>query len=148
MPAFLPLYSGFVNGDTPASLTSLPVLTTTATDSSPVGTYPIHVSGAAATNYIIQYVDGTLTVLPAGTKGLRAYLMLTEGHRGIRIDRIKEKLGVRSMATGEVTLENAPAEEIGGFDPGVIAAESAKLQKFEWLFVQRTGRKLAIIRAS
>ena len=39
-------------------------------------------------------------------------------------------------------------EEIGGFQPGVISQESAKLQKFEWLFLQRTGRKMCIIGAS
>jgi alkylation response protein AidB-like acyl-CoA dehydrogenase len=33
------------------------------------------------------------------------------------IERLKNKLGVRSMATGEVTLTGAPAEEVGGFGP-------------------------------
>lgn len=64
---------------------------------------------------------------PPGTKGLRAYLMLTDGHRGIRIDRIKDKLGVRSMATGEVTLENAPAEEIGGFEAATTMLNMSRL---------------------
>lgn len=50
-----------------------------------------------------------------GTKGLRTFLLLTRGNPGVRIDRLKNKLGVRSMATGEVTLTDAPAEEIGGF---------------------------------
>jgi len=70
LPEFTPLYSGFVNGDTPANLSSPPVLTTTATDASPAGSYPIHVSGAVSTNYTIQYVEGTLSILPAGTTGL------------------------------------------------------------------------------
>lgn len=52
---------------------------------------------------------------PDGTRGLRTFLLETENNRGVCIDRLKEKLGVRSMPTGEVTLENAPAEEIGGF---------------------------------
>jgi alkylation response protein AidB-like acyl-CoA dehydrogenase len=50
-----------------------------------------------------------------GTRGLRTFLLLTENNPGVRIERLKEKLGVRSMPTGEVTLENAAAEEIGGF---------------------------------
>jgi len=54
---------------------------------------------------------------PAGTRGLRTYLMLTRDNPGVRIERIKEKLGVRSMPTGEVTLTDAPAEEIGDFRP-------------------------------
>ena len=40
-PGFTALYSGFVNGDTPASLASLPLLTCSATTTSPPGAYPI-----------------------------------------------------------------------------------------------------------
>ncbi|HYI10418.1 MAG TPA: acyl-CoA dehydrogenase family protein [Thermoanaerobaculia bacterium] len=50
-----------------------------------------------------------------GTRGLRTFLMLTRDNPGFCIERLKEKLGVRSMATGEVTLTNARAEEVGGF---------------------------------
>jgi acyl-CoA dehydrogenase len=50
-----------------------------------------------------------------GTRGLRTFLMLTRGNNGFTIERLKEKLGVRSMATGEVTLNGARAEEVGGF---------------------------------
>ncbi|HYM62014.1 MAG TPA: acyl-CoA dehydrogenase family protein [Thermoanaerobaculia bacterium] len=50
-----------------------------------------------------------------GTRGLRTFLMLTRDNPGFIIERLKEKLGVRSMPTGEVTLADAPAEEIGGF---------------------------------
>jgi hypothetical protein len=67
VPALTASYSGFVNGDTPASLTTPPTLSTTATASSPVGTYPITAAGAAAANYAITYVAGTLTVTPAST---------------------------------------------------------------------------------
>jgi len=52
---------------------------------------------------------------PAGTKGLRTYLLLTRGNDGVQIERLKDKLGVRSMPTGEVRLTDARAEEIGGF---------------------------------
>jgi hypothetical protein len=58
-------YSGFVNGDTAASLTTAVTLSTTATAASPVGTYPITASGAVDTNYAISYVAGTLTVTTA-----------------------------------------------------------------------------------
>jgi murein DD-endopeptidase MepM/ murein hydrolase activator NlpD len=58
-------YSGFVNGDTTASLTRLPMLSTAAVPSSPAGTYAIVAGGAASPNYTITYIDGTLTVLPA-----------------------------------------------------------------------------------
>lgn len=52
---------------------------------------------------------------PAGTKGLRFYLLLPRGNPGVVIDRLKDKLGVRSMPTGEVTLTGAVAEEVGDF---------------------------------
>lgn len=55
-------YSGFVKGDDASVLTTLPTVTTTATKDSPAGTYPITVSGAAAANYDMTYVSGTLTV--------------------------------------------------------------------------------------
>jgi alkylation response protein AidB-like acyl-CoA dehydrogenase len=53
---------------------------------------------------------------PPGTRGLRTFLLLPRENSGVAIERIKEKLGVRSMPTGEVRLTDAPAEEVGGFD--------------------------------
>lgn len=63
-PALTVTYSGFVNGETSSVLTTAPTVTTTAVTASPAGTYPIVPSGAAATNYAITYVNGTLTVTP------------------------------------------------------------------------------------
>src|SRR5205823_8100912 len=57
-------YSGFINGDTPASLTGTLSCVTTAVQSSPVGGYPITCSGQTSTNYTITYVPGTLKVTP------------------------------------------------------------------------------------
>jgi alkylation response protein AidB-like acyl-CoA dehydrogenase len=54
-----------------------------------------------------------------GIRGIRTYLLLTRDNPGVAIDRLKEKLGVRSMPTGEVTLTAAHAEEVGDF--GAIA---------------------------
>lgn len=62
LPELTAIYSGFVLDDTPADLTTAPVLATTATAQSPVGTYPITVSGAAAANYTITHIDGVLTI--------------------------------------------------------------------------------------
>lgn len=52
---------------------------------------------------------------PAGTKGLRTFLVLRSDAPGLTIDRIKDKMGVRSMPTGEVTLDDVPAVEVGDF---------------------------------
>jgi len=65
LPALTASYSGLVNGDTLASLTTLPTLSTTATAASGVGSYTIKASGASDPDYTISYVNGTLTVTPA-----------------------------------------------------------------------------------
>jgi hypothetical protein len=65
LPALTASYSGFVNGDTASSLTAPPALSTTATAASPAGSYPITASGAASPNYTMNFVGGTLTILPA-----------------------------------------------------------------------------------
>jgi hypothetical protein len=57
IPTPAPSYTGFVNGDTAASLTTAPTCTTTGTVES--------CSGAVDSNYRISYVSGTLTVNPA-----------------------------------------------------------------------------------
>ena len=63
-PTLTASYNGFVDGDTPASLTTLPTLTTVAA-ASPVGSYAIDASGAVDSNYTITYATGTLTITPA-----------------------------------------------------------------------------------
>ena len=67
LPALTASYSGFVNNDTAASLTTPPSLTTPATATSPVGTYPISVWGASSSDYTITYVPGTITIAKAGS---------------------------------------------------------------------------------
>ena len=62
LPTLTASYSGFVNGDTAASLTTQPALSTTATASSDTGTYAITASAAADPDYLLSYVAGTLTI--------------------------------------------------------------------------------------
>ncbi len=63
VPSFVLTYAGFVNGDTASSLLTPPVAVTTANGSSPLGPYPITVSGATSGNYNITYQPGVLTVI-------------------------------------------------------------------------------------
>ena len=67
LPTLTAIYTGFVNGDTSASLTTLPTITTTATAASHVAgsPYAITASGAVDADYTISYVAGNLTVTPA-----------------------------------------------------------------------------------
>jgi len=67
LPALTASYSGFVNGDTSANLTTPVTLSTEATSSSPVGTYAIQVSGATSADYQITFLDGALTINQAST---------------------------------------------------------------------------------
>jgi hypothetical protein len=68
VPALTYTMSGFENGDTQAkSSTGAPKLTTTATSTSPAGSYPITVAAGtlAAADYSFKFVNGTLTVTKA-----------------------------------------------------------------------------------
>jgi hypothetical protein len=55
-------YSGFINGENENTLATKPTISTTATESSPIGTYPITVSGGSSAHYQIEYEQGQLTV--------------------------------------------------------------------------------------
>ena len=61
-PSFTVYYTGFANGDTSAVLDTPATATTTATAASPIGTYPITLSGASDNDYSFTYHSGTLTV--------------------------------------------------------------------------------------
>ncbi len=67
IPQITPEYSGFTGGDTVSSLTTLPTCYTTATSSSNAGTYETWCSGAQDPNYLIVYVNGSLTIKQAPT---------------------------------------------------------------------------------
>jgi sugar lactone lactonase YvrE len=65
LPPLSATITGFVNGDTQAVVTGLPALTTTATSSSPAGSYPIvaTLGTLAAANYSFTFGTGTLLTL-------------------------------------------------------------------------------------
>ncbi|MFM7837962.1 MAG: MBG domain-containing protein, partial [Chitinophagaceae bacterium] len=71
-PAFTVTYNGFVNNETPANagLIGAASLTTTASASSAVGTYPIQISAGtlASANYNFTYLPGSLTIGKATLK--------------------------------------------------------------------------------
>ncbi|HWR16996.1 MAG TPA: chitobiase/beta-hexosaminidase C-terminal domain-containing protein [Terriglobales bacterium] len=68
-PAFVPQYTGFVNGETVAVLTATAMCSTSATLASPITSgsnppYAITCAGAGAANYTFTYAQGQLTVMP------------------------------------------------------------------------------------
>lgn len=79
--------------------------------------------------YFCSNVGGQLVLALArpsgagpGTRGLGLFVIprhLPDGARNAyRIDRLKDKLGTRAMATGEVTLEGAHAWPVGSLERG------------------------------
>src|SRR6266496_4687520 len=61
---------------------------------------------------------------PGGTRGLGLFLvpkLLDDGmHNAYTINRLKDKLGTRSLATGEVTLQGAQAYQVGALKRGFV----------------------------
>lgn len=120
-PALTVIYSGFVNGDSPASLATRPTLATTATTTSGVGKYPIVATGAASPNYAIQNVNGTLTVNPAlvTVKDVTVETMTTgTGKNSKTIDVI--------VVQFSGALEAADAESLANYTIATVAQGNKK----------------------
>lgn len=60
---------------------------------------------------------------PDGSRGLSVFVVeLRDGRgalRGIRVNRLKDKLGTRALPTAELTLHDTPAQLVGGEGDGV-----------------------------
>ncbi|MFM7329163.1 MAG: MBG domain-containing protein, partial [Bacteroidota bacterium] len=61
-PVFTVTYSGFKNNETASVIDTPPSGSTTAVSASPVGTYPINLTGGSDNNYTITNAAGTLTI--------------------------------------------------------------------------------------
>src|SRR5205823_772909 len=79
-PALSYTAAGLVNGDTTASLSTQPALST-APASSNAGSYPIPIGSAVDPNYTISYVNGTLTINPAPVTVIADPPLLLNGTR-------------------------------------------------------------------
>lgn len=64
-PEFSCTYYGFKNGEDENALETKPIIYSTASIESPVGSYPIIPANAQSTNYSISYENGALTIVPA-----------------------------------------------------------------------------------
>jgi hypothetical protein len=67
LPAFTASGTGFVNGDSMASLSGTLSFSTSATATSAPGTYSVTPSGVSSANYTMTFASGTLTVTKAST---------------------------------------------------------------------------------
>ena len=87
-----------------------------------------------------------------GTRGLGLFLVLRRKPAGnsatIRINRLKDKLGVRSMPTGEVTFENTEAFLVAGENEGFKQmAEMLNLSRLYNAVASVAGMRRAVLEA-
>jgi acyl-CoA dehydrogenase len=68
---------------------------------------------------------------PEGTRGIGCFLVPREGG-GFRIRRLKDKLGTRALATGEIEFEGAAGYPLGPLEDGFKTAVSV-LNTSRWL---------------
>ena len=105
-PAITASYSGFVNGDTSASLSTQPTCSTTATSTSAVASYPSTCASAADSNYTITYVAGSITVTQATpTVTVSGANGLTSGP--VTISVVVSGASGAAAPTGSVTVTDA-----------------------------------------
>jgi hypothetical protein len=133
VPPFTFTFSGFVNGDTPSSLTLPPTAHVIGPLPPHVGAYPIMPGGAVSSNYVISYESGELTVSRAlltirADDKTKAYLAampeLTASYTGFVNG---DTFGVLD-APAVVTTLAEPASPAGGYDITVGGALDADYQ--------------------
>lgn len=131
-------YTGFVNGDDAAGLNPPPVVSTTATASSPADTYPITVGGAGSPNYAITYEPGTLTVtataqqqtirfdpLPATTYGDASFDPGATATSGLTVSYASDNPAVAAIVNGKIQIIGAGTAVITASQGGSDAYEPA-----------------------
>jgi hypothetical protein len=111
IPAFTASYSGFVNGDGAGVLSGAPSLTTTATNSSPAGTYPIvaALGTLSAANYTFSFVNGTLSIVQSPTVIITTTAVIGGSHTG----GYTATITVKNTGTGTASNVTLTAATLG-----------------------------------
>ncbi|OGV67019.1 MAG: hypothetical protein A3K19_29635 [Lentisphaerae bacterium RIFOXYB12_FULL_65_16] len=154
-PALTVSYSGFMNGETVAVLTQEPVPATAAGPGSPVGTYPITLSGGSAQNYAFVLVSGTLTVtkadqsitfdaLPARTYGDPPFSVAATASSGLAVT-------FTSLTPGVITVDGTTVTIVGAGTATLRAAQSGDTNYNAATAVERSfavGKKALAVTAA
>lgn len=154
-PVFTFTYTGFVNSDQAGNLATPPVATTTATQSSPKGVYPVTVSGAASPNYAITYTDGQISVksiqavvfneLPASVYGDAVITPAASSETGIQPVFSSDNLNAAVIENGKVRIVGAGMANItatfAATEDFVAAAVSRSLVVAKRLLIVRSDSK-------
>lgn len=119
-PIFNYHFIGFVNGDSVSCLSKLPKISCGSEEGTPIGTYPITLSGGEAKNYNLKYQSGMLKVLPTGEAQFDAnYLPLLENMpaRTIASKLLQLKEGKKpvifTLVNGDGDTDNSSFEILG-----------------------------------
>jgi 6-phosphogluconolactonase (cycloisomerase 2 family) len=132
-PVFTYTITGFVNGDTSSVVTGTASCSSTATPTSPVGTYPIVCTQGtlAAANYSFSFVAGTLTVTQSPltvtvNNASRAYGAANPSFTGLIVGT---KNGDNITATYSTTA--TPASPVGSYPiTAALADPNSKLPNY------------------
>lgn len=125
--------SGFVNGDTAATaLTGAPQLSTTATTTSVVGTYPITITDGtlAAANYTFTFVNGTLTIDPDSTTTFANAASTSEGAISVPLTASVAATHGQPVNEGQVTFTVSQNDQPVGTAPSAAVVGSTASTTF------------------
>jgi hypothetical protein len=126
VPALAASYNGFIPGDSASVLQGSPVLSTTATRSSPAGIYPITIAQGtlAAANYSFAFVNGTITVTSAATAKLSSTATLTVGSGGYQAIITVTNTGAGAAVNAQLTTATLGSATVSALPVtlGTIAA--------------------------
>lgn len=119
IPTLTLSYSELVNGDEAVDIDIAPAISTTAGATSAIGVYPITLAGGEDSNYLLELVDGTLTIdiaLGSGDflGGLRFYPNPTKDF--LFIDQVQGQLELEIWTLGGKLLENHEINSAYTFD--------------------------------
>lgn len=132
-PTFTLTYNGFKNDESEDELTEKPTVTTTATEDSTPGDYPVTVSGGSAKNYALTYENGTLTVIKKSDVTLTAN-SYTRVY-GDDNPAFEYTVSGGTITSGEPTITCSATKEspVGTYDivinKGSVSNDNVKLEK-------------------
>ena len=141
LPALAYSIGGFVNGDTPGTATTgAPVVSTTASSASPIGTYAITAAAGTlrAGNYTFVFAGAVLTITPASLTVTANNISMKQGAAlpalTFTADGFVNKDTLASAATGSpalttsATSASAPGVYEIGISQGSFAASNYELK--------------------
>jgi len=103
VPEILPKYRGLVNHATPNSLTKQPTCSTTATPSSPAGTYRSSCSGGVDKNYKFNYESGTVRVYKPAVSV--SPMSLSFGGQTVKTKSVSQKVKISNAGDGPLSVK-------------------------------------------